>query len=93
VLKWIFERTEGTATAEETPLGYIPRAEALDLKGLQISHKHMDDLLYTDLDGWLNEIPKIREYFTKFGERMPEAMWSQLDELRERLEQAKEAAA
>ncbi|MGA2991807.1 MAG: phosphoenolpyruvate carboxykinase (GTP) [Candidatus Korobacteraceae bacterium] len=92
-LKWIFERTDGRAKAEETPLGFIPRAEALDLKGLQISRKHIDDLLYTDLDGWLDEVPRIREYFTKFGERMPEAMWRQLEELTQRLERAKEKAA
>ena len=93
VLKWIFERTNGDGQAEKTPIGYMPTADALDLHGLHIFHDQVEELLDVDLEGWLEEVPRIREYFAKFGNRMPDALWHELDELRQRLERARELAA
>ncbi len=93
VLKWIFERAAGTAEAAETPIGFMPTLDALDLQGLNLARRDIDELLYVDLNGWLDEVPQILEYFAKFGERMPPAMWRQLEELKQRLEQAREEAA
>ena len=36
VLKWVFERCEGTAKAVETPIGNLPADGALDLDGLDV---------------------------------------------------------
>ncbi len=33
VLKWVIDRIEGKAAAEETAIGYVPTPEALDLDG------------------------------------------------------------
>jgi len=81
VLKWIFERCEGTAKAIETPIGNLPTAEALDLKGLDLDAEDLEDLLGVNRDGWLQELPLIREYFAQFGDRLPKELFALVDEL------------
>jgi phosphoenolpyruvate carboxykinase (GTP) len=89
VLEWIFERCEGTAKAIETPIGNLPANGALNLDGLDVSREDLAQLLRVDVDGWLSELPLIREYYAKFGDRMPKALVAELDAMRERLEAAK----
>ena len=90
VLKWIFERCEGTAKAIETPIGSIPGPGALDLSGLDgVSQEDLDILLKVDVDGWLGELPKIREYYDSFDGHAPKALYAELDGMKERLEAAK----
>jgi phosphoenolpyruvate carboxykinase (GTP) len=89
VLKWVFERCEGTAKAIETPIGNLPADGALDLDGLEIDADDLAQLLRVDVDGWLHELPLIREYYAQFGDRMPKQLLAELDAMRERLEAAK----
>jgi len=85
VLKWIFERCKGTGHAVETPIGLLPQPKDIDCEGLNLSEEDMRDLLSIDIDGWLEEIPLIREHFAKFGSRLPEGLSRELDELDQRL--------
>jgi len=85
VLKWIFERCEGTAKAVETAIGNLPTADALDLEGLELDKEDLAELLRVDVEGWLHEIPAIRDYYEKFGARMPRELVEQLDALEQRL--------
>jgi phosphoenolpyruvate carboxykinase (GTP) len=89
VLKWIFDRCEGNALAEETPIGRLPARGELDLEGLNISAARMEKLLNVDIDGWLAEIPRIHEYFAKFGDRLPEGLQDEVNLLEQRLRKAK----
>jgi phosphoenolpyruvate carboxykinase (GTP) len=89
VLKWVFERCEGTAKAIETPIGNLPANGALDLDGVEIDGEDLAQLLRVDIDGWLAELPLIREYYAEFGDRLPKQLVAQLDAMRERLEAAK----
>jgi phosphoenolpyruvate carboxykinase (GTP) len=89
VLKWIFERCEGEAHAEDTPVGRIPARGELDLEGLDIPAQNMEKLLHIDVNGWLGEIPLIREYFTKFGNHLPEGLQTEVTLLEQRLHAAK----
>jgi phosphoenolpyruvate carboxykinase (GTP) len=89
VLQWVFDRCEGTAKAIETPIGNLPANAALDLEGLDVSAEDLAELLRVDVDGWLHELPLIREYYAKFGDRMPKQLVAELDAMRERLEAAK----
>jgi phosphoenolpyruvate carboxykinase (GTP) len=89
VLKWIFERVQGTGDAVETAIGLMPTPDALDLSGLKMPAERIEELLNVDIDGWLREVPRIREYFHKFGKHMPLALWQEIDALDERLEEAK----
>ncbi|NNL66841.1 MAG: phosphoenolpyruvate carboxykinase (GTP), partial [Myxococcales bacterium] len=89
VLKWVFERCEGTAKAVETPIGHLPTQDALDLSGLDLDPDDLAELLKVDADGWLHEVPLIREYYAKFGDRMPQELVEQLDALEARLQAAR----
>ena len=93
VLKWIFERCDGAAEALETPIGNLPTMDALDFSGLDLTEAERAELLKVDMDGWLQEIPLIREYYERFGDRCPAALLKQLDDLEQRLEEAKQNAA
>ena len=85
VLKWIFERCEGTAAAIETPIGNLPNEGSLDLTGLDLSSEDMAELTRVDTSGWLAEAAGVREFYRKFGDRVPEQLRLQLDRLTERL--------
>jgi len=85
VLKWIFERCEGTAHAVATPIGRLPQPADLDLSGLDVSTEDLAKLLSIDVDGWLEEIPLIRQHFDKFGSHLPQGLNQELQDLEERL--------
>ncbi|PYR97156.1 MAG: phosphoenolpyruvate carboxykinase (GTP), partial [Acidobacteria bacterium] len=85
VLKWIFERCNGTANAVETPIGRLPGANDLDTRGLDIPAASLNKLLEVDVEGWHGEIPKIREFFAEFGDRLPKALKEELMRLEQRL--------
>lgn len=93
VLKWVFERCVGTADAVETPIGNVPTMEAVDFDGLELSEGDKAELLRVDVDGWLQEIPLIREYYASFGGRVPEDLEKQVDLLEARLKEAQQAVA
>jgi phosphoenolpyruvate carboxykinase (GTP) len=93
VLKWIFERVEGAADAVETAIGLMPGPDALDLNGLEMPYERVEELLNVDVDGWLRELPHIREYFRKFDHRFPAALWREVDALERRLEVARDERA
>ncbi|MCY3767367.1 MAG: phosphoenolpyruvate carboxykinase (GTP) [Gemmatimonadetes bacterium] len=85
VLKWICERIDGTADAIETPIGYVPTPEALDLDGLDIPEADVEALLSVDPDAWRAELPDIRDFYAGFGNRLPAELLTELNALEERL--------
>jgi phosphoenolpyruvate carboxykinase (GTP) len=89
VLKWIFERCDGKVHAKETPIGRLPDAADLDTKGLSISSSDIAKLLNVDIPGWLQEVPRIREHFAKFGDRLPKGLNDEVEALEKRLKAAK----
>jgi phosphoenolpyruvate carboxykinase (GTP) len=93
ILKWIFERCEGTADAVETPIGNLPNVDGLDFSGLNLSDTQIAELLRVEVDGWLEEIPLIEDYYATYGNHVPEELHKELIELKQRLEDAKQAAA
>jgi len=85
VLKWIFERCAGTGHAVDTAIGRLPRPADLDTNGLNITQEQLHKLLSVDFEGWLAEIPLIREHFEKFGAHLPEGLSRELEDLDHRL--------
>jgi phosphoenolpyruvate carboxykinase (GTP) len=85
VLKWIVERLEGAAVAEETAVGLVPGADALDLSGLDLSGDDLATLLGVDTGVWRDEAARNRTYLESFGTRLPPALRRQQDALEERL--------
>jgi phosphoenolpyruvate carboxykinase (GTP) len=88
VLKWVFERVSGKAEGRQTPIGVVPAPGELDLSGLVLDEEDASELLAVDVEGWLAEIPLIREYYAQFGAKLPAAMLAQLDALEQRLRAA-----
>jgi phosphoenolpyruvate carboxykinase (GTP) len=86
VLKWIFERIEGTAGAVETPIGYLPRKADLDVTGLAGVAEKLDDILKVDKNEWLDECELIAEHQAMFGDRLPKEMTEQFEKLKNRLQ-------
>jgi phosphoenolpyruvate carboxykinase (GTP) len=85
VLKWMCERVDGSADAQETPIGLLPKEGDLDLNGLDISSENMKELFSVDASAWKAEVPDIEQHFALFGDRLPERLVKQLAELRKRL--------
>ena len=85
VLKWIVDRVSGKGEAVETPIGYTPAQGAVDTSGLDVTDDQMEELLYVDVEEWLNEIALIREHYERFGEKLPEALSDELAALEARL--------
>lgn len=85
VLKWVFERCEGTGTGTETPIGTVPSASDLDLDGLNLKAGAIEAAVAVDADDWREELGFIREHFDSIGERMPEVLRSELAALESRL--------
>ena len=85
VLKWAIERLEGTAAAEETPVGYVPAAGALDVSGLDMVPADLDAVSSVDVEEWRSELPQIEEWFAKIGDQLPTGMRDELEALRLRL--------
>ncbi len=85
VLEWVFERTAGRGDAVETPIGYVPTANAIDVSGLDVSKEDMAELLTVHVDEWRAEVPLIRQHFAQFGDRLPAKLAAQVDDLEARL--------
>jgi phosphoenolpyruvate carboxykinase (GTP) len=85
VLKWVVERIEGRAAAVETPIGYVPTPESLDVSGLDLTADELEAVLKVDADEWKAEIPQVTEWFEKFGDKLPGVLWAELDALKARL--------
>ena len=89
VLKWVFERCEGTAKAVETPIGNLPAKGELDTSGLDVSGADLEELLRVDIEAWLAEVPGIREYYETFEGRVPKELVGEVEALQQRLESAR----
>ena len=89
VLKWIFERCDGKVHAKDTPIGRTPEVADLDTHGLEMPAANVAELLSVDIEGWLAEVPLIKEHFAKFGDRLPEGLNLEVAALDERLRAAK----
>jgi phosphoenolpyruvate carboxykinase (GTP) len=89
VLKWVFERCDGRVPAVDSPIGRLPAPADFDTQGLNLPQAKLEKLLSVDVDGWLAEIPLIREHFAKFGNHLPEGLKKEVDDLEARLKTAK----
>ena len=81
VLKWVFERLNGTAEADKTAIGYLPNATSLDTSGMQINEADLQAITSVDVDGWREAVPQIRDHYAAFGDRLPTELATALDAL------------
>ena len=81
VLKWVFERLNGTAQADKTAIGYLPSADSLDTNGMNINTADLQAITSVDVDGWREAVPQIRDHYAAFGDRLPTELATALDAL------------
>jgi len=75
VLKWIVERVRGKSLGVECPLGWVPRYEHLDWRGMEDFSKHdFEAIMSIDRDEWMREIASHDDLFFKLYDRLPKEM-------------------
>lgn len=85
VLKWIVDRVHGRGVAEEGPLGYMPRYEDLEWRGLDFPAAKFDALMDVDRASGLAEARDHDAHFEKFFDRLPKEFVSERELLTARL--------
>jgi phosphoenolpyruvate carboxykinase (GTP) len=85
VLKWVSERLDGTAEAQETPIGMLPTKDALDTDGLGLADEQLELLLTVDHDVWREEAARMLPDYEKFGDHLPAELRDEHSRLVERL--------
>ncbi|MCL2782352.1 MAG: phosphoenolpyruvate carboxykinase (GTP) [Propionibacteriaceae bacterium] len=82
VLKWIIQRLEGELPAVESPIGWLPRVEDLDVDGLDMTPNDLDELTRFDAAAWAGEVPSIEQWYQSLssdGKSVPTELMGELD--------------
>ncbi len=87
VLKWVCERIAGGAAGGvETAIGWVPTTDALDTSDMDgLTEEDLNTLISVDDDEWRAELSLIEAHYERLGDRVPSELFSQLNQLRERL--------
>ncbi len=74
VLKWIVDRTKGRALARETPIGWMPRYEDMEWKGMELPKERFEELQKFDREAWRKEVIEHEELFIGLHDHLPKEM-------------------
>jgi len=86
VLKWIIERCKGCTYAEETPLGWMPDSDGIDIRGMgEYDRQKLEAVLAIDVAGWKREVLLQDELFINLHDHLPKEMLFQRELLISRL--------
>ena len=85
VLEWILARCEDKVDAVETPIGFVPKAEDINIEGLDITVDTIKELLNVDKAMWSEEAKGIEEFYAQFGARLPKELSAELAKLKANL--------
>ena len=88
MIDWILRRCDvsDSTDAVDSAIGYLPTKGSIQLEGLDTTPDQMDELNSIDPHEWIAEVKKAREFFSNFGDRLPNQITEQLDGLQRRLE-------
>ena len=86
VLLWILARCEDKVEAVETPIGYVPKAEDINIEGLDgVTVDTIRDLLSIDTESWKADVLNILAFYNQVGNHVPKEMYEELAALTARL--------
>jgi phosphoenolpyruvate carboxykinase (GTP) len=74
VLRWIVERVQGRALASESPIGWMPRYESIDWRGLDFPKAVFDEMQHFDPAAWRRELVDQQELFIDIHDHLPPEM-------------------
>ncbi len=74
VLKWIVDRVHGHARANETPIGWTPKYDDIQWKGLDFPREKFEELQKVDRSAWKNEVMDHEELFIELHDHLPPEM-------------------
>jgi phosphoenolpyruvate carboxykinase (GTP) len=75
VLQWVVARANGHAIGIEGPLGWMPRYEDLDWRGMEdFTPERFHALMAIDRELWISEIQSHEELFAKLYDRLPKEL-------------------
>src|ERR1700693_5123739 len=80
VLRWMIDRCKGPAKARDTASGQLPHPQDLDTQGLELAPGALEELLAVDPALWRAEFKGIADYFAEFGNRIPPALATELND-------------
>lgn len=84
MLDWCFRRCDNEDIAEQSPIGYIPRANAINIEGLE--KIDMEKLFDIPREYWLDEVERLRRYYEEqLSSDLPSAIKKELNELEQRV--------
>ena len=85
VLEWIIDRCEDKVDAVETPIGYVPKAEDINIEGLEdVSLDTIKELLTIDVENWKKEAEGIESFYGELT-RVPSELYDELAKLKANL--------
>ncbi|HET8569394.1 MAG TPA: phosphoenolpyruvate carboxykinase (GTP) [Candidatus Limnocylindria bacterium] len=73
-IKWILDRCDGRAGARETPVGWTPRPEDLELRELGAPREAVEASLAVDPGEWLAELVLQGQWLDHLGPTVPRAL-------------------
>jgi len=85
ILEWIVDRCDNEVDAVNTPIGYIPRPEDIDLTGLSLHAQTLEKLFHIDKKSWSEELEGINRFFKQFKKDLPQELWQEYESLKERI--------
>lgn len=86
VVMWILARCAGEVDAVETPIGFVPKPEDINIEGLDgVTVDTVKNLLTIDKQSWLDDVENIKAFYKQVGDRVPQEMYAELAQLEENL--------
>jgi len=81
VLSWIIDRCENQVDARDTAIGYLPHTKDINTDDLEISNETMKELLSVKKESWIDEMKSVGKYLQSYGERLPNALLKNQEEV------------
>ena len=86
VLEWILKRCFDQVEAQETPIGFEPYPQDINLEDTDISLETLTGLLSVDKALWREDVENIEAFYQPFGDKLPAALREELETLKKNLE-------